>query len=146
MYHPGDNSQEKKVSNVTVPRIDEVLIPAPASTIEKFFPRPPSPLHLPAVKPKSCGRVLTSTENLKILKEKEQKKEEEKKKKEENKRQREERKKQKEEDKKQIKEQKSKKNELQQRKTTVTRSGIMSHMHAWKYMLLFTLISPGMHA
>ena len=131
MYHPGDNSQQKKVSNVTVTRIDEkVLIPAPASTIEKFFPRPLSPLHLPTVKPKSCGRVLTSTENLKILKEKEQKKEEEKRKKEENKRQREERKKQKEEHKKQIKEQKSKKNELQQRKTTVIRSGTMSHMHA----------------
>ena len=101
-----------------------MLILAPASSIEKFFPRSLSPLHSPTVKPKSYGRVLTSTENLKILKEKEQKKEDEKRKKEENKRLREERKKQKEEHKKQMKEQKSKRNELQQRKTTVTRSGM----------------------
>ena len=98
------------MSNITVPRIDEVLISAPASTIKKFFPRPLSPLHLPTVKPKLCGRVLTNTENLKILKEKEQNKEKEKGRK---KRTKEECKKQKEEHKNQINEQK-----IQKQRTT----------------------------
>lgn len=96
MYHPGLDIQEKKVTCETASsKGDKVLMPAPASTIKKFFPES-LPVHVPTDKPKSCGRVLTSSENLKMLKEKEQKKEEERKIKEERKKQREERKKQKE--------------------------------------------------
>ena len=65
MYHPDDNSQEKQAANETLPRKGvKVLIPAPASTIEKFFPHPLTPLHLSesTVKLKSSGRVLTSIE------------------------------------------------------------------------------------
>ena len=61
-------------------------MPAPPSTIAKFFSHPLTPPHISTLKPKSCGRVLTSTENLKLLKEKEQKKEEEKREKERRKR------------------------------------------------------------
>ena len=72
MYHPEQDIQEKQIAK-TIPSCSEgeqVLMPAPASTIEKFFPRPLTPQQIPTLKPKSCGRVLTSTESLKMLKEK----------------------------------------------------------------------------
>ena len=102
---------------------DKVLMSAPTSTIENFFPHPLTPADISTLKPKSSGRVLTSSENLKLLKAKEQKKEEEKKEEEEKRRKREEQKRQKEEYKKQRMEEKpkSKKSELCQEK--VTRSG-----------------------
>ena len=76
MYHPEQDIQEKQVAK-TIPSCSEgeqVLMPALASTIEKFFPRPLTPPQIPKLKPKSCGRVLTSTENLKVLKEKSKRK------------------------------------------------------------------------
>ena len=120
MYHPEQDIQEKQIAK-TIPSCSEgeqVLMPAPASTIEKFFPHPLTPPQIPTLKPKSCGRVLTSTESLKMLKEKEQKKEEQKREKEEKRRKREEQKRQKEESKKQKMEEqlKSKKGEPCQRK------------------------------
>ena len=85
MCHPEQQIQETNTASSTA----KVLMPAPKSTIEKFFPKPPNPV-LPSVKSTSCGRVLTSCENIKLLEEKQQKKDEENKRKKEWKRQREE--------------------------------------------------------
>ena len=82
---------------ITASSTAKVLIPAPNSAIEKFLQVPPNPA-VSSVKSSSCGRVLTSCENLKLLEEK-RKKDEEAKKKEEQKRLREERKIQKEQQK-----------------------------------------------
>ena len=60
-----------------------VAIAKPSSAIEKLFSCPPPPSKLPTLKPKQSSRVLTSTENLQLLHEKEQKKEAAKQKKEE---------------------------------------------------------------
>jgi len=55
-----------------------VVMPAPKTiaTCRKFFPQLAPPSHLPTSKPKSCGRVLTSAENRKMMEEKQRKKKE----------------------------------------------------------------------
>lgn len=57
------------------PTAKSVALAKPSSAIEKLFSCPPPPSKLPTLKPKQSSRVLTSTENLQLLREKEQKKE-----------------------------------------------------------------------
>ena len=90
MYHPLSteaNPTESATGN-------KVLIPAPGTINAKLFPDllpPPKSTRGTAEKPKPSGRVLTSDENIKILKEKQENKQKEIELKEEKKRQREER-------------------------------------------------------
>ena len=71
MYHPNQQIEQPDTTSSAM----KVLMSAPSSEIDKFFPALPSPV-LPSVKSTSCGRVLTSCESLKLLEEKKQKKEE----------------------------------------------------------------------
>ena len=66
MYHPEQITQEKQVArNETITNEgDKVLMSAPTSTIEKFFLHPLTSPDIPTLKPKSCGRVLTSSKTL----------------------------------------------------------------------------------
>jgi len=69
MYHPDQQIPEAITASSTA----KVLIPAPNSAIEKFLQVPPNPAGS-SVKSSSCGRVLISCENLKLLEEKKLKK------------------------------------------------------------------------
>ena len=48
-----------------------LLMPFTSTSVQKYLDCPPPPAHIQSQKPKSCGRVLTSAENLKIFEEKE---------------------------------------------------------------------------
>lgn len=85
-----------KRSHFTVMRRDtDCILPLPVKKqprLSKFLHTPRLPSKLPAVKPKSSGRVLTSLENLKMIEEREKKKAEDIRMKEERKKVREEKK------------------------------------------------------
>ena len=96
----GDNTFEPISAKVADPPIDRVLLPmTKSSAIKQFLSTPRPPPRQPS-KPHSSGRVLTSYENLQILKEKEQQKLEKEKLKLKQKQEREQKKKDKEEEKK----------------------------------------------
>ena len=84
-YHPGAETisnvslnqsvfhtpkQERKTKEYT----QIAVVSKPASRIDKLFSKPELPSKLPTKTEKSCGRVLTSSEALKLLQEKEEKK------------------------------------------------------------------------
>ena len=73
------------------------LQPLQTTSVSKFLQYPSPPSKIPVFTPKPCGKVLTSTENLALIREKELAKEERKRAKEENKRAREAKKKAREE-------------------------------------------------
>ena len=105
MYHPdsvdigdqggvslGDSIFHTPVKGVraTKPSTEAVALAKPSSMIEKIFSRPVPPSKLPTLRQKQSSRVLTSSENLRLLHEKEQKKEAAEQKKRERQKQREE--------------------------------------------------------
>lgn len=51
-------------------------MPFMSTSVQKYLRCPPLPSRIPSQKPKSCGRVLTSAENMKIIEEKEKLKKE----------------------------------------------------------------------
>ena len=79
IYHPNHTSSKKSVEATSSSTAETVLIPVPTSSIacEKILSNQSLSKHIPAIKAKSFGRVLTSAENLKIMEEKEQKKQKE---------------------------------------------------------------------
>ena len=66
-------------ASITSSSTETVLIPVPSSSVacEKVLSNQRPSTHMPAVKVKSYGRVLTSAENLKIIEEKMEKKQKE---------------------------------------------------------------------
>ena len=87
MYHPDADSISSASLNESVfhtptkpiktqkdSKIAHVAISKPTRKIEKLFSKPMAPSKLPTKSEKSSGRVLTSSEALKLLKEKEEKK------------------------------------------------------------------------
>ena len=91
-FSPGEAIFHTPVKGLraTKPTAKAVALAKPSSVIEKLFSCPPPPSKLPTCKPKQSSRVLTSTENLRLLHEKEQKKEAAQQKKEERQKKREE--------------------------------------------------------
>jgi len=80
MYHPSTLQLEGTMaldsSNFHTPlrdksKSDAVAVHKPTNSFEKLFTVPSPPKQLPTIKENGCGRVLTSVEALKILKEKE---------------------------------------------------------------------------
>ena len=80
-YHPSHTSLSGKSTEetITLSTTKTVMIPVPNSSVacEKVLSNQDPSVQMPAVKVKSFGRVLTSTENLKIIEEKLQKKQKE---------------------------------------------------------------------